>query len=166
MAKSTKKQIAPEGAKVVATNRQARRDYDILDSLEVGIVLQGSEVKSLRESKVQLAESWAQVHRGELWLHGLHISPYSHSAAAFAHDPDRPRKLLAHRDEILRLGSRVDREGLSLVPLSLYFRRGRAKVDLAIARGRSRTDRRQEIARRDADLEARRAMANARRRDH
>jgi SsrA-binding protein len=164
MAKSTKKQIAPEGAKVVATNRQARRDYEILDTLEVGIVLKGSEVKSLRESKVQLAESWAQVYRGELWLHGLHISPYSHSAAAFTHEPDRQRKLLAHRDEIVRLGSRVDRENLALIPLTLYFLNGRAKIELAVARGRSRADRRQEIARRDADLEARRAMAAARRR--
>lgn len=163
MAKSTKKRIAPEGATVVASNRQARRDYDILDTLEVGIVLKGSEVKSLRESKVQLAESWAQVYRGELWLHGLHISPYSHSAAAFGHEPDRQRKLLAHREEILRLGSRVDRDNLALVPLSLYFLDGRAKVELAVARGRSRADRRQEIARRDADLEARRAIANARR---
>ncbi len=164
MAKSTKKRTAPEGATVVATNRQARRDYDILDSLEVGIVLKGSEVKSLRESKVQLAESFAMIERGELWLHGLHISPYSHSAATFGHDPDRKRKLLAHRAEILRLGSRIDRENLSLVPLAIYFVGGRAKVDLAVARGRSRTDRRQEIARRDADLEARRAMAAARRR--
>ena len=113
MAKSNKKRIAPEGATVVATNRQARRDYDIIDTLEVGLVLKGSEVKSLRESKVQLAESWAQVNRGELWLHGLHIAPYSHSAAAFAHDPDRPRKLLAHRAEILALGSRLDRENLA-----------------------------------------------------
>ena len=163
MAKSTKKRIAPEGATVVATNRQARRDYDILDSLEVGIVLEGSEVKSLRESKVRLAESFAQVHRGQLWLHGLHIAPYSHAAAAFAHDPDRQRKLLAHRDEILRLGSRVEREGLTLVPISIYFLNGRAKIDLAIARGRSRRDRRQEIARRDADREARRAVSASRR---
>lgn len=148
---------------MVATNRRARRDYEVIDTLEVGIVLRGSEVKSLRESKVQLAESWAQVHRGELWLHGLHISPYSHSAAAFTHDPDRQRKLLAHREEIRQLGSRVDRENLALVPLALYFLNGRAKVELAVARGRSRADRRQEIARRDADLEARRAVADARR---
>lgn len=151
---------------MVATNRQARRDYDILDTLEVGMVLRGSEVKSLRESRVQLGEAWAQVHRGELWLHGLHISPYSHSAAAFAHEPDRPRKLLAHRDEIERLAPRVDRERLALVPLALYFVNGRAKIDLALARGRTRADRRQDIARRDADREARRAMARSRRVRH
>ena len=163
MAKSQKKRVAPPGAKVVATNRKARRDYEIIDTLEVGIVLRGSEVKSLRESKVQLAEAWALTYRGELWLHNLHISAYSHSAAAFGHEPDRVRKLLAHRDEILRLQARTDRERLSLIPLSLYFNNGRAKVEIALARGLSRADRRQEIARRDADREAQRAMSAARR---
>lgn len=164
MAKSTKRRVAPEGAKVVATNRRARRDYDIVDTLEVGLVLKGGEVKSLRESKVQLTEAWAQVYQGELWLHGLHITPYSHAAAAFAHDPDRDRKLLAHREEILRLASRVDRERLALIPLALYFINGRVKVELALARGRSRADRRHELARRDADREAERAVADSRRR--
>jgi len=148
----------------VAANRRARRDYEILDTLEVGVVLVGSEVKSLRESKVQLAESWANVDAGELWLHGLHIGPYSSAATAFAHDPDRARKLLAHRGEIAGLKSRIDRERLALVPLALYFADGRAKLTLALARGRTRADRRQEIARRDADLEARRAMAAGQRR--
>ena len=149
---------------VVAANRRARRDYEILDTLEVGMVLAGSEVKSLREGKVQLAESWAGIDGGELWLHGLHVAPYSRSGAAFAPDPDRVRKLLAHRGEIAGLKSRIDRERLTLVPLALYFADGRAKLALALARGRTRADRRQEIAQRDADLEAQRAMAAGRRR--
>lgn len=148
----------------MAANRRARRDYEILDTLEVGMVLAGSEVKSLREGKVQLAEAWAGIDAGELWLHGLHIAPYSRAGAAFSPDPDRTRKLLAHRGEIAGLKSRIDRERLTLVPLALYFADGRAKLALALARGRTRADRRQEIARRDADLEARRAMAAGRRR--
>lgn len=162
--------------KVVARNRRARRDYEILATLEVGLVLVGSEVKSLRESHVQLNKSWAQVNQGELWLHGLHIVPYSHAAttpssqagtgsssAGSGHDPGRVRKLLAHRHEIQRLNNRLERERLSLIPLSLYFSSGRAKVELALARGRSRADRRSEIARADAEREAQRTMADIQR---
>lgn len=163
MAKSQKKRTIPPGATAVATNRAARRDYDILDTLEVGIVLKGSEVKSLRESKVQLADSYAIVYQGELWLVGLHISAYSHSAAAFAHDTDRRRKLLAHRSEIERWASRVDREKLAIIPLALYFKDGKAKLEIALARGRTRADRRHDIAKRDADREAQRAMSRGRR---
>lgn len=162
MAKSQKKRSVPAGATAVATNRAARRDYDILDTLEVGIMLRGSEVKSLRESKVQLAESYAIVYQGELWLVGLHISAYSHSAAAYAHETDRRRKLLAHRSEIEKWSARVDREKLAIIPLSLYFKDGRAKLEIALARGRSQTDRRQDIAKRDADREAQRAMSRGR----
>ena len=164
MAKSQKRRDVPEGAPVVATNRRARRNYDILETVEVNLVLQGSEVKSLREGNVQIAESWARIERGELWLHNLHISPYSHAAASFRSEPDRVRKLLAHRREIQRLASRVDQERLALVPLALYFSEGRAKLALALARGRTRGDRRREIAKRDADAEAARAMAAGRRR--
>lgn len=164
MAKSQKKRDVPEGATVVATNRQARRDYEILDTLECGLVLRGGEVKSLRESKVQLAESYGITYQGELWLIGLHISPYSHSSAAFAHEPDRRRKLLAHRTEIDRLADRLDREHVTLVPLAIYFLGSRAKVQLALGRGKSQVDRRQDIARRDADLDARREMSRANRR--
>ncbi len=164
MAKSQKPRDVPAGASVVATNRRARRDYDILETLEVGLVLEGSEVKSLREGSVQVAESWARVEGGELWLHNLHISPYSHAAAPFRSAPDRVRKLLAHRREIARLATRLDQERLALVPLALYFRDGRAKLSLALARGRTRSDRRREIAQRDADAEAARAMAAGRRR--
>ena len=164
MAKSQKPRDVPEGASVVATNRRARRNYDVLETIEVGLVLQGSEVKSLREGNVQIAESWARVERGELWLHNLHISPYSHAAAPFRSAPDRVRKLLAHRREIQRLASRVGQERLALVPLALYFSEGKAKLALALARGRTRGDRRRDIAQRDADAEAARAMAAGRRR--
>lgn len=163
MAKSQKPRDVPEGASVVATNRRARRDFDVLETLEVGLVLEGSEVKSLREGQVQIAASWARVDRGELWLHDLNISPYSHAAASFRSDPGRARKLLAHRREIQRLASRVHQERLALVPLALYFTNGRAKLTLAVARGRTRGDRRREIAQRDADAEAARSVAAGRR---
>ncbi len=165
MARSQKRRDVPEGATTVATNRVAHRDYEILDTLEVGMVLRGSEVKSLRESKVQLGESYAIFYQGELWLVGLRIAAYSHSGTAFAHDPDRRRKLLAHRDQIQRWSSRADRSHLAMIPLAIYFVGGRAKITLALARGKSRTDRRQDIAKRDAQRETQRAVARARRRD-
>jgi len=164
MAKSQKKRDIPAGAVAVATNRVARRDYEILDTLECGLVLKGSEVKSLRESKVQLHDTYAIMFQGEFWLVGLHISAYSHSGVAFAHDLDRRRKLLAHRGEIERWNSRVEREGLAMIPLALYFLNGRAKVEMALARGKKTHDRRQDIAKRDADRDAQRAMARANRR--
>lgn len=162
MAKSQKKRDIPDGAVAVATNRAARRDYDILDTLEVGIQLRGSEVKSLRESKVQLAEAFAIIYQNELWLVGLHISAYSHSAAAFAHETDRRRKLLAHRREIERWAARVDRERLTIVPLAIYFKDSRAKVQIALGRGKSQADRRHDIAKRDSERETRRAISRAR----
>ena len=163
MAKSQKKRDIPAGAVAVATNRVARRDYDILDELECGIVLKGSEVKSLRESKVQLADTYAIFFQNELWFVGLNISSYSHSSAAFAHQTDRRRKLLARRSQLDEWSSRADREGLAMIPLALYFKDGRAKLHLALARGKKQHDRRQEIAKRDAAREAARAIARARR---
>jgi SsrA-binding protein len=154
----------PAGPRAVATNRQARRDYEILDTYEAGIALQGSEVKSLREAKVQLAESFARLEGGEVWLIGLHIAPYSHSGRADSHVADRPRKLLLHRGEIDKIRSRLDQERLTLVPLSLYFKDGRAKLELGIGRGRRRFDKRQLIAERDAARDAARSVASARRR--
>ena len=136
----------PAGPRAVATNRQARRDYEILDTYEAGIVLQGSEVKSLREAKVQLAESYARLDDGEVWLQGLHIAPYSHSGSADGHLADRPRKLLLHRGEILKIQARLDQDRLTLVPLSLYFKEGRAKLELGLGRGRRQYDKRQAIA--------------------
>jgi SsrA-binding protein len=162
--KATRRKQQESLSKTVATNRQARRDYDILDTVECGIVLRGSEVKALRESNVQLADSYARVRGGELYLYGLHIAQYSHSGGFDSHRLDRERKLLAHRSEIDRLAARADQEHLALVPLSLYFRDGRAKLELALARGRRSHDKRQAIAERDAELEARRAMARANRR--
>lgn len=153
--------MAPPGTKVVATNRQARRDYDILDTIEVGIVLRGSEVKSLREAKVQLSDSYARFDDAELYLVGLHIAPWQTAAAHDLPEPDRRRKLLAHRAELDRWKARVDQDRLQLVPLSLYFKDGRAKLELAMAKGRRQVDKRQAIAKRDAEAEARRALGRA-----
>lgn len=149
---------------MVATNRQARRNFEILDTFEAGIVLRGSEVKSLRESKVTLSDAYARIVDGELWLISLHISPYSHAAAHTGHVTDRDRKLLVHRHELDVLRSRLEQERLTLVPLSLYFKDGRAKLEIGVGRGRKTHDKRQLIAKRDADLEARRAVAASRRR--
>jgi len=144
--------------KTIATNRQGRRDFDILETVECGIVLQGSEVKSLREAHVQFADANGWIRNGEVWLLGLHIAPYSHAAGVNGHDPDRERKLLLKRDEIIRLKSKVDQDRLALIPVALYFKDGRVKVELGLARGRKRYDKRQLLSQRDADLEARRAM--------
>jgi SsrA-binding protein len=158
-----KKQLAPPGAKVVASNRQARRDYEILDTFECGIVLKGSEVKSLRDGKVQLADAHARLIGHEVWLIGLHIAPYSHSGAADGHKLERDRKLLLHRREIERIGARLQTERLALVPLTLYFREGRAKLELGVGRGRKTYDKRQAVAKRDAARDVERSLAAARR---
>ena len=157
--------MADSGDRVVATNRRARREFDLLDNWEAGLVLRGSEVKSLRESKVQIAESFVRSEGKELWLVGLHVAPYSGTGSpASGHDPDRPKKLLLHRTEISRIVGRMDREGLTVVPLRLYFSKGRAKVEIALARGRRLRDQRQELAKREAEREAERAIARKRRR--
>lgn len=166
MAGSTNNKGKPSGdgpgIKVVATNRQARRDYDILDTLECGMVLRGSEVKSLREAKVQLRDSYARFESGELYVVGLHIAAYSH-ATFDAPQSERTRKLLARRDELDRLESRVDQDHLTVVPLSLYFKNGRAKLEVGLGRGRKHYDKRHAIAERDANREAQRAMSKVRR---
>lgn len=151
-------------SKPVATNRNARRNYELLETLECGLALQGSEVKSLRTAKAQINDGYVRIRDDELWLHGLHISPYSHSSAATGHETERPRKLLAHRSQIDHLRERVDQERLALVALTVYFLDGRAKVDIALARGRKTHDKRQALAKRDAEMEARRAMSRANRR--
>jgi SsrA-binding protein len=153
-----------KGTKLIASNRTARRDFDVLETIEAGIALKGSEVKSLRESKVQLNDAYARVIDGELWLLGMHVSPYSHGVGVFGHEPDRQRKLLVHRGEMLRLKARVDQERLALVALALYFKDGRAKVELGLARGRNKGDKREALAKKEADLEARKAMARSMRR--
>lgn len=157
------KSPAGGGARPVAQNRRARHDYDILDTMEAGVVLAGSEVKALREGNVALRDAYARIDHGEVWLHGVHVAPYSYSNGFGAVDPDRARKLLLHRRQIDELAIRTGQEQLTLVPLSLYFKDGRAKVDLALARGRRNYDKRHAIAERDAALEARRAAAASRR---
>lgn len=149
--------------RVVAQNRRARHDYEILDVYECGLALQGSEVKSLREGKVQLRDSYARVDDGEVWLVGVHISPYANAVGFGSHDPDRRRKLLLHRRQIDQLMGEVQQQALTLVPLSVYFLDGRAKVELALARGRRTYDKRAALAERDANREAARAMARERR---
>lgn len=153
-------------SKVVATNRKARRNYDILDTLEAGLVLRGSEVKSIRDGQVQIGDAFARIDdRGEMWLHNLTVAVYAYSQAHTGHDETRKRKLLLHQHEIERWRARVEPEHLSLIPLSIYFKEGRAKVELALARGRRSYDKRQAIAERDAQLDVRREMARRHRDD-
>ena len=140
--------------KVLATNRQAFHEYFIEERLEAGIVLQGTEVKSLRQGRANLKDSYALIRKGEIWLLNCHISPYSHGNLN-NHDPLRERKLLLHQDEIRRLDRRRRLSGLTLVPLRLYLKRGRVKVELAMARGKKLYDKRESIKRRDLDREAR-----------
>ena len=163
MAKKAKKTKGlPPGSTLIASNREARRNYAIDDTVEAGIVLLGSEVKSMREAQVQLADAFARIRDGEAWLEGVHVAPYSFAIGFGAHDPDRSRKLLLHRDEITRLKARVDQERVSIVPLSLYFRDGRVKVELGIGKGLAKADKRQAIAERDAKREAEREMGRYR----
>ncbi len=163
MAQATKRPAKDPGNRLVAQNRRARHDYDILETYEAGIVLVGSEVKSLREGKAQLRDSFARVQDGEVWLYGVHVPPYVFATGFGAVDPDRRRKLLLHRRQIEELAKRTSQESLTLVPLSMYFKDGKAKVDLALAKGRKLYDKRHAIAARDADREAQRASAARRR---
>lgn len=156
--------VKQTGVQVVATNRQARHRYTLSDELECGIVLTGSEVKSLREAKVTLAEAWASIDAGEVWLHDLHIAPYSHAQAHSGHDATRDRKLLLHRNQIDRLRHKMQLERLTLVPTKLYFSDGRAKIEMALGKGKNVVDKRQDIAARDSQREADREIARSRRR--
>jgi len=154
--------MAKPNSNAVASNRKARHDYSILDVVEAGIVLHGSEVKSLRAGHVQLADAYARISGGECWMEGVHISPYTYAHGFGAHLPDRPRKLLLHGDEIAKLGARVAQERLALIPLSIYFKEGRAKVELALAKGRTKGDHRQAMAERDAKAEVAKALGRQR----
>jgi SsrA-binding protein len=147
----------------VSQNRRARHDYEILDTFECGIALQGSEVKSLREGKVVLRDGYARVEGGEVWLHGVHVPPYLRAQGFGAHDPDRSRKLLLHRRQIEELADRVAQQHLTLVPLSLYLKDGRAKVELAVAKGRKTYDKRSAIAERDSNRDAARELRRSER---
>jgi SsrA-binding protein len=152
-----------KGEKVVATNRKAFHDYHIEDKLEAGIVLRGTEVKSLREGLVNLRDSYASVNHGEVFLHNCHINPYSHGNI-MNHEPLRTRKLLLHQKEIAQLIGKTEQKGLTLIPLRIYFSpRGHAKVELALAKGKKQYDRRETIKEREAGREVERAMKGSRR---
>jgi len=145
------------GTKLVAENRRARHDYHLLERIEAGLVLTGTEVKSLRDGRADLARAYADVRGGEAWLVGSHIPIYDQGNLA-NHDPDRDRKLLLRRKEIDSLYGSIRERGLTLVPTSLYFKDGRVKVELALARGKEARDKRRDIAKRDADRQIERAL--------
>lgn len=149
--------LASDDRKVVATNRKAKHDYFLEDSFEAGLVLVGSEIKSIRAGRVNLRDGYVQVRDGELWLMGVHISNYQ-QAGTFGHDPLRPRKLLLHRKQIDRLIARVQERGYTLVPTVMYLRRGLAKVEIALARGKKQYDKRQALAKRDSQRQIDRAL--------
>ncbi len=147
---------SPEN-KNIAQNKKARHDYEILETFEAGLVLHGTEVKSLREGRANLKDSYAAVHNEEVWLYGVHISPYSHGNIN-NHAPERDRKLLMHRKEIRKLIGKTKETGLTLVPLQLYFNKGKVKVQLALARGKKQYDKREAIAKRESDRELKRVF--------
>lgn len=161
-AKSAPSPASGPTRKVVVTNRRARHDYEILERYEAGVELLGSEVKSLREGRCSLAEAYARVQHGEVWLHGMHIPPYVFSRGG-GHEPQRPRKLLLHRREIEEIARETGEPGVTLVPLAVVFVAGLAKVELGVGRGKKRYDKRQDEARRDADREIARATSRRRR---
>ena len=146
-----------ENIKVVATNRKARHEYFILDTYEAGLELQGSEIKSIRAGQISLAEAFVQVEAGQAWLMEAHIAPYE-QAARNNHDPRRRRRLLLHKDEIRRLFDIVRQKGVTVIPLRLYLKKGRAKVEIATAKGKKLYDKRADIARRDAERELQRSL--------
>jgi len=154
-----KKKVAPGD---VASNRQASHRFELIDKLECGIVLQGTEVKALREGGVQIKDGYVTVTDGELWLQNVHIAPYA-PAARENHEPERPRKLLAHRREIERLLGRVKEKGLTIVPTRIYFKDGRAKVEIALGRGKDRFDKREAIKGREQRRDMERALRDAQR---
>ena len=143
--------------KLIAENRKARHEYHLLERVEAGLVLTGSEVKSLRAGQAQLQRAFADIRDGELWLVGAHIAPYE-QAAIENHEPERDRKLLLHRREIDSLKGKVQERGFTLVPTRLYFKEGRAKVELALAKGKDVRDRRREISKRESDRQIERAL--------
>ena len=146
-----------KGIKVIAQNRKAYHDYFVEERLECGVALFGTEVKSIRLGKVNLKESWAQVRKGEVWVEGMHISPYE-QGNIFNRDPLRWKKLLLHKSEIRKLDAQVMRQGYTLVPLEIYLRDGRVKMELGVCRGKQLHDKRDAMARRDSDREIRRAL--------
>jgi SsrA-binding protein len=150
-----------KGEKLIVDNRRARHDYELLERVEAGLVLQGTEVKSLREGRASLGQAYAEVRDGELWLVGSHIAVYDQGNRA-NHDPDRDRKLLVHRRELDSLYGKVRERGFTLVPTRMYWRDGRVKVELALARGKERIDKRRDLAARDAQRQIERALKSRR----
>lgn len=145
--------------KIVTQNRKARHEYQILESYEAGMVLQGTEVKSLRNGKANLKDAYARVENGEVWLYNCHISPYDQEAR-YNHEPERKRKLLLNRREIRKLTGKVEERGLTLVALKIYFARGKAKVELGLGKGKKLYDKRADIAKKDSQREMERAFKN------
>ena len=154
---ATDKTDREKAQRLIADNRKALHDYHVLDSLEAGVALLGTEVKAIREGSVNLRDSYARLENGEVWLMNLHISPYSHTGYAH-HDERRQRKLLLHRHEIEKLSGRVVERGLTLVPLRMYLNKGRVKVALALVKGKQAHDKRETIRRREVDRETRAAV--------
>ncbi len=147
----------PGGIKVVAKNRRARHDYELLEFFEAGLVLTGSEIKSIRNNKVSLQRSFVQNRNGQLWLMEVHIAPYEHASYA-QHDPTRPRKLMLHRREINHIIDSLTMKGLTMVPTKMYLKNGWAKVEIALARGKKQHDKRADLAKRDANRQVERAL--------
>ena len=158
MAEKSARELAQEN---IAENRKAFHDYHVLDTWEAGMVLLGTEVKSIREGRVNLRDSYARVEKGEVWLYNVNISSYSHRGYA-DHEPLRQRKLLMHRDEIRKLIGKTTERGMTLVPLRMYFSKGRVKVAIGLAKGKKDYDKRETIKRREADRETRAAMKSRR----
>ncbi|HYL52381.1 MAG TPA: SsrA-binding protein SmpB [Acidimicrobiia bacterium] len=154
--------MSRRGDQVVITNRKARHEYFVLETFECGVVLRGAEVKSIRFGRANLQDAYARVEDGEVWLYGMHVSPYEFSRGDL--DPVRRRKLLLHHKEIMELTRATEEKGITLVPLRVYFKDGRCKVEIAIARGKARYDKRQAIATRDAQRETDRILKEMRRR--
>lgn len=150
-----------ENVKVIATNRKARHDYFLLETFEAGIVLQGSEIKSLRAGQISIKEAYVRVDGEEAWLVDSHIAPYN-PASRENHEPKRPRKLLLHKKEIFTLYEEVRQKGTTIIPVSVYLKSGKAKVEIAVAKGKQKYDKRQSIAKRDAQREIDRAMSRKR----
>ena len=151
-----------QGDRAIATNRRARHEYSILETLEAGLVLRGTEVKSLRAGLVNFKDSYATVRNGEVWLLGCHINPYSHGTDA-NHDPERDRKLLLHSKEIGRLSGKVAERGLTLIPLKLYFKKGRAKLEIGLGRGKKLHDKRSALRERETRREMEKVVRETRR---
>ena len=149
-----------EGYKIVSDNRKARYLYEILETYEAGIQLTGTEVKSIREGKVNLQDGYALIRNGEAWLINVHISPYTGIGQYFNHDPRRTRKLLLHRQEIRKLIGKVEQQGLTLVPLKIYLKRGLVKVNIALGKGKKLHDKREDLKRRQDQRDIQRAMKN------